>query len=66
MILLKRKIELWTDEELRNMVLSPDQHTELNRRKALFALESRANQKGWREGHDDGYEEGQRIPGFRA
>jgi hypothetical protein len=66
MILLKRKIQLWTDEELRNMVLSPYEHTEVNRSKALSALEFRANQKGWREGHDEGYEDGQRIPNFRA
>lgn len=48
MILLKRKIEEWTNEELRNLILS--ERPKYIREKALRALELRRNIEGYKEG----------------
>ena len=60
MILLKRKIEDWTSDELRDVIIL-ETHSEIIRRRSLPALESRRYLEGWRGGHDEGYEDGQRV-----
>lgn len=52
MILLKRKIKEWTNEELRNLILS--ERPKYIREKALRELELRLNITWYEEGYNEG------------